>query len=144
MKKVVYNGVEYNSIRELARAFDKNPVTVTLRYQKTKDINQAMTYKERPRFSYKDHLGNEYSTLKEMCQQYKMAINTFRYRQKKGWSTKKILTTPLDHKSVAQKIVINGVEYKSLRQACKSKGISIDRYNYYKTLGKNILMEGEE
>lgn len=141
MKKVIYNGVEYNSIRELARAFDKNPVTVTMRYQKTKDINLAMTYKERCRCSYKDHLGNTYPNLKRMCVQYKMTVNTFKYRQKKGWSIRKILTTPLNHTNVAQKIVVNGIEYKSLRQACKAKGVSVDKYNYYKSLGKNLLTE---
>ena len=58
MKRVIYNGIEYSSIRELARAFNKNPVTVTLRYQRTKNIDLAMTYTERLRQNYRDHLGN--------------------------------------------------------------------------------------
>lgn len=144
MKRVIYNGIEYSSIRELARAFNKNPVTVTLRYQRTKDIDLAMTYTERLRQSYKDHLGNFYPNLKKLCVHYKMTVNAFRYRQKKGWSLRKILTTPLNHKNTAQKITLNGVEYKSLRQACKAKGISVDKYNYYKTLGKNLLAEEDK
>ena len=73
-----------------------------------------------------------------------MTVNAFKYRQKKGWSLKKILTTPLNHKNTAQKVMLNGVEYKSLRQACKAKGISVDKYNYYKTLGKNLLAEEDK
>ncbi len=72
----------------------------------------------------KDHLGNEYSSFKEMCKQYNFSPDTVKYRLKKGWSIEKALTEPnarvvTDHK---------GEIYPSLEEMLKIYGINRNVY----------------
>lgn len=42
-----------------------------------------------------DHLGNVYSTQKEMCEKYNIPLHTYRSRRRKGWKKKDALETPV-------------------------------------------------
>ena len=42
---------------------------------------------------YTDHLGNTFPHLKPMCKYWGISRTTFHYRQKRGWSLEKTLTT---------------------------------------------------
>ena len=43
----------------------------------------------------KDHLGNEYNTIKELCSAYSITRHAYHKRIKSGWSLEKTLTTPV-------------------------------------------------
>lgn len=43
----------------------------------------------------KDHLGNTYSSISEMCKHWGIRGALFSYRLSKGWSVEKSLTTPV-------------------------------------------------
>ncbi len=43
----------------------------------------------------KDHLGNEYKSLEEMCSAYDISHSLYWHRKKNGWDLEKILTTPV-------------------------------------------------
>ena len=48
----------------------------------------------------KDHLGNEFISLKEMCKHYDLDIVNYYKRRNRGWSLEKILTVKLDNKAL--------------------------------------------
>lgn len=43
----------------------------------------------------KDHLGNMYSSITDMCRFYKITRSTYKNRIKLGWSLKDTLTIPM-------------------------------------------------
>lgn len=44
---------------------------------------------------YKDHLGNRYDTLEEMCNHYNIRVQTYINRRNRGWSLEGALTRPV-------------------------------------------------
>lgn len=68
-----------------------------------------------------DHLGNQFSSIKEMCAHWNISTKNYLNRRRTGWSLKKILTTPI---APAAKRGIpctdhTGREFKSQRAMCK-------------------------
>lgn len=43
----------------------------------------------------KDHLGNEYKSISEMCRHYGINLNSYKNRIESGMSLEKSLTTPV-------------------------------------------------
>lgn len=76
---------------------------------------------------YIDYLGNEFYTIKEMCEYYDISISTYFYRKNKGWSIEKILTNK------SQKVPVfdfMGQEFKSEKEMCIYYGISQPSYRW--------------
>ena len=46
----------------------------------------------------KDHLGNEYMSVMDMCIHYHISASTFYNRRNRGWDLEKALTTPMKPK----------------------------------------------
>lgn len=62
-----------------------------------------------------DHLGNKFSSEREMGEYYGIAYGTFTARRRKGWSIEKILTTPATASNI--RVTIFGNKYKSIMDA---------------------------
>ena len=73
----------------------------------------------------KDHLGNEFKTLKEMCRHYGVEWGTFVNRQEKHWTLKQCLLGK--DKSVKDH---RGKEHPSLKALCEAHGVSYGRIRY--------------
>lgn len=74
-----------------------------------------------------DHLGNKFSTVREMCDFYDIGESTYRWRLKKGWSLEQTLTSksqkthPTDY---------NGVRFASEQEMCLFYGVNQSVYRW--------------
>lgn len=74
-----------------------------------------------------DHKGQEFELKKEMCEHWKVQINTFDWRIKRGWTTEEALTgikieeSYIDHE---------GTVFNTLTEMCNNWGISRQAYLY--------------
>lgn len=88
----------------------------------------------------KDHLGNEFISLKEMLKHYDLDRSNYYRRKERGWSLEKILTTKKattgrasekykekHHKKHYDHL---GNEYNSVDEMCKYYGIGRTTYIY--------------
>lgn len=91
----------------------------------------------------KDHLGNTYKSLEEMCQQYSIKYTTYLYRIKSGMDKEKALNFPVRKKKKRKtdKIMRTdhlGIEYKTIKEMCAKYNISPSTYMYRMNNGYTI------
>ena len=82
----------------------------------------------------KDHAGNSFDSVIDMCRHYGVNINTFYARKAKGWTLEQALTK--SGWSVRDHL---GHEYKNLREMTNAHGISYD--TYHKRRAKGLSLE---
>lgn len=135
-------GNTYNSLKEMAEAYDLNEDVLCMRLHRKWPIEEALTFPEGYRRShlYTDHIGNKYMSIKDMCLRYGISYCTYYYRNKYGWDIERILTEPVKH--IVYKMADpfasrrkpckdhNGVEYASIGEMCKNNNISQSLYCY--------------
>lgn len=63
-----------------------------------KKINQCKIYNN-PRHIITDHMGNTFSSKKELCEAYGINYNTYISRERYGWPQKKIFEGKICNKS---------------------------------------------
>ena len=69
---------------------------------------------------YTDHLGNKYSSLKDMCAFYGISVSTYKARIKRGWSVQDALEKPLTKYSCRDYL---GNEFASKKAMCDAYNI---------------------
>ena len=74
----------------------------------------------------KDHLGNHYNNLDDLCNTYHITKKLYYDRTHKGWSLEKILTTPLRDNSIKDHL---GNIYKSKKALCTAYNIKPSIYH---------------
>lgn len=78
----------------------------------------------------KDHKGNEYASLSEMCSHYGIKSNTYNARIKAGWSIESALTKEKYARSSKDIIKDSaGVVYKNKSELCREYGIKRSTYD---------------
>lgn len=77
----------------------------------------------------RDHLGNEYKSISEMCMHYKLSDMTFRIRINRGWSLEDALTVPVnrDRKSVKYTDK-DGNKFRNKKEIASFHNMSRGRY----------------
>lgn len=84
-----------------------------------------------------DHLGNKYSSLKEMCATYDIEPDLFCHRLERGWSLEDALGPkkeyPMNGISCED---IEGNKFDSISSLCKFHGIKSNVYLYRKKMGR--------
>ncbi len=121
-------GNHYPSETAMAEAYGLPPGTLKTRLQTYGwDLERALTTPVAKRkitrqSSYQDHKGNEYPTMKALCEAYGIQPHIYynRYRIR-GWDLKKTLTTPVPHNIVTDRL---GNEYQSLEDMARAYGIN--------------------
>ena len=79
----------------------------------------------------KDHLGNEYSSIKDMCAVYSIKPCTYTRRIKVyGWSIEKALTTPVKHNGGKYCYDHEGRRFKSEKLMCEYWNIERKTFRY--------------
>lgn len=81
----------------------------------------------------KDHLGNEYNSITEMCRSYGIKRTEYYKRLKRGWSLEETLTREVKNRGECRRKKCKdhlGNEYNSRDELCKAYGIS---YNTFKS-----------
>lgn len=75
---------------------------------------------------YEDHLGNKYSSLKDMCKFYGVSRSLYSYRIKQGWSLKDALEKTSNHSTEVYDH--KGKLYKNEAELCRAYGIHRKTY----------------
>lgn len=73
----------------------------------------------------KDHLGNEYDSVQEMCAHYGILCKTYENRIYRGYSQERALTEALNVRPVTDHL---GNEYNSVKAMCDHYGITVPAY----------------
>lgn len=92
-------GNEYESISEMCRAYNVNATLFRMRRKQGDSVERAL----RPTAvcgkgigqKCVDHLGNEYRSVKSMCEHYKIRAYVLRYRIQHGYTLEQALTIPV-------------------------------------------------
>lgn len=80
-----------------------------------------------------DHLGNEYNSIKEMCEYYGITDDVYRTRMRRKWTLERILTTPTKTKDHL------GNVFNSIAEMCEAYGII--RTTYFKRIKQGWTVE---
>lgn len=124
----------YDTIKELAEAYNINPATFQSRLKKGMSIKEALEIPVNEiNKEVEDHLKNKYRSIADMCDYYKLAVSTFKHRIDKGWSLEKALTTP----ALSMESISN--EKKRLDDLCKQHNIC--RYTLRERMKKGMSLE---
>ena len=120
-------GNEFPSIGEMCRHYQINQSTFNDRIKKGWSMEKALTAPLKPGYeiSSADHLGNKFSSTKEMCECYSISPTVFCDRIKKGWSLEKALTTHIGN-TVTDHL---GNKYRSINKLCDYYHITPGIYN---------------
>lgn len=91
-------GQEFKSTKDMCRYWNISYSTYLSRIKAGWSIEDALTVQENKKMSTsvscKDHLGQEFKSIKEMCRHWHINHQTYKNRtEKKGWPVKKALTT---------------------------------------------------
>lgn len=91
----------------------------------------------------KDHLGNEYKSISDMCRHYGIDRDTYVIRVKRGMTVEKSLTTPVAVRCRGKKYTDHfGNVFNSLSEMCKHYEIDANLFRCRERLGwslKDIL-----
>jgi hypothetical protein len=90
-----YDGKQCRSASELAKAFDIKIRTLTYRLRQGRSLDAALGHQAAPerneRVTSFEVEGKRYRGAVELCAAYSVSVNTFRYRQKAGWTLRQAL-----------------------------------------------------
>ncbi len=97
----------YPTFKDMCQAWDKSVVTIRYRLDKGLDIKTALTMSTSKANGTpsKDHLGNEFCSIKEMCKFWRIKDSTFFSRVDQGMSIEEALTTPVKNIGKGKKSV---------------------------------------
>lgn len=96
-RRITVNGKNYNSVAAACKNCGScfAPSTVITRLNKGWTPEKALFTPAINKIKSRDHLGNEFGSMTEMCNFWKIAHSTFFHRLDKGWTIEKALTTPV-------------------------------------------------
>lgn len=128
-------GNEYKSANERSKKYNINSGTVKYRLQNKWDLEDALT-KEKTYGggrACKDHLGNEYRSIKEMCLFWNIDRGIVYQRLRAGWSLERALTEQnlrvTGNSGRRRKCRDHlGNEYMSLKEMCNKYGIAESKF----------------
>lgn len=115
----------------------------------TRLITKHMTIKDalttpvrntRSNRTWKDHIGNTFSSKTEMCKHWNISPSIYTGRIKLGWSIKDALTEPPDRIPKSAKSVTDhtGKNFRSVSEMCRYWNIPRSTYNMKIKHGKTI------
>lgn len=83
----------------------------------------------------KDHLGNEFANIFQMCSYYRVSESKYRSRIAHGWTLEEALTGIRKHKQVTDHL---GNVFDSKSDMCQFYGISVSAYTARINAGKSL------
>ena len=100
-----HQGRKFDSISDMARAYDLPATIVIGRVYRGWDMKTALTAPigyRRPKTVHTDHEGNVFRTQREMCKAWGISESLYRMRRIHGMTQKQALTAPrwYQHKEV--------------------------------------------
>ena len=92
-----HQGRKFDSISDMARAYDLPATIVIGRFYRGWDLKTALTAPigyRRPKTVHTDHEGRTYNTQREMCKAWGVSESLYRMRRNHGMTQKQALTAP--------------------------------------------------
>lgn len=90
--------------------------------------------------SVKDHLGNEYNTVYEMCGHYNIGVQTYYKRIQRGYTLKEALEKPVRIRKDIDSIIDHiGNKYESIAEMCEHYNVNVK--TYYNRLNHGCTLE---
>ena len=123
-----HKGNSFPTKKSMCEHYGIKPGTFAARIRAGMDLESALS-KERcqvVRMPVKDHNGNVYSSVQEMCAAYNIKVRTFRSRLKQGISLEEALKDG-DARTVTDHL---GNVYNSARAMCAAYGVSVSAMKY--------------
>lgn len=128
-------GVVYPSIKAAAEARGLKLCTVYQRLASGCSPEVALTRGNLHHTPSQDHTGTRFATTADMCRHWGIAVDCFRQRfEIRGWTLERSLTEPVGRSNAsghrvkgtrrAHVLVVDGVEYPSIREAAKAFGVN--------------------
>ncbi len=128
MECIDHNGKIYSSKSARANAYGLSVQCIDFRLKSGWSLEDALTSKPDPgqsnSLSCKDHLGNEYKSIRDMAKTWNINERILRDRLKKKWNLKDALTTPVNQEysdNAKGKFCTDhlGNEFESFSKMCK-------------------------
>lgn len=143
MKNIVVDhlGREYDSVTGMCKEWHVNRYTYSDRIERGWSVEEALTGNKKKKIpkskECKDHLGNDYSSIAEMCREYNVEYTIYRRRRDLGWTLKEALTGKDNPIKPNSKTCYDhyGNCFNSAADMCRLYGIPIDKYRSRKKLG---------
>ena len=132
-----HKGKGYPSKAEMCKAYGISLYTFKKRQAEgmsLQDSLEAPVTKER-KFSYKDHTGKEYESIKSMCSAWGISVHTYQKRVSKGLPLEKALTEPDDSVAITDH---KGNSYPTIQSMCSAYGIDLSLYYSRIRRGKSV------
>lgn len=122
-KKIIYNGIEYDSMKAMCNDIGVSYTLVNNRMRNGWTLEDAINTPKHYR-PVVDHLGNEYRNLAEMADVYNIKAETLSSRLNNDWGVEKALTTPVKRVVYANTpwVDLDGNHYRTLISLCYEYG----------------------
>ena len=128
-------GNQFASKKEMCETYNIPYSTYISRMQHGWTQKEALTFATyaSPQNIITDHLGNRFTSIKEMCKHYNVSPDVYSKRIKNGWTQEKALTK---NKSVTDHL---GNQFASIKEMCEYYDINYDMY--FKKINKGYTLE---
>ena len=121
--KVKYNGKSYKGYNHLAKELGIPYSSIYAGLSEGKTLDEIIENRK-PR-KVRDHLENQFESIKEMVQYWGISRETYNKRLSEGWSLEKALTTSVSYANNTQKCRDHlGNEFESKGAMYKAYGVS--------------------
>lgn len=114
--KINYNGIEYNSIAELARKYNLNVVTLRTRLRKGLPIEEAVN-KNKFNCTQIEYNGVKFDSIKELCKKLNINQTLLNNRLHQGWNLYDAINKEKNITKQGKTIIINEKIYNSIKEA---------------------------
>lgn len=147
--KIEYNGVTYNSLRNLCELNNVSYNTIYSRIKAGHTIEEAISKPIKSKWGSIEFEGHRFKSIRELCRHYKLHPATFCGRRDLGWTLKECVYGKIDEFGKSRligKIEFNGKIYKSFKELCEAYDVNYAncrmRYHRGWTIEECILGKG--
>ena len=132
-----HKGNGYRSKAEMCKAYGISLYTFKKRQADGLSLEETLELPvaREHSFTFKDHTGAEYETLREMCSAWNVSVHTYQKRISKGYSLEMALTEQDDYTPITDH---KGNSYPTIQSMCAAYGISLSLYNSRIKRGKSL------
>lgn len=126
---IEFRGKKYNNYTEIAKDYSlpKNYIYKSL--SRGLSLEEVVTsYKPRNK-QVKDHLGNSFKSMRDMCRFWNTTVHVYTSRVSNGMSVQDALTKPLNKGGKKRKVLMytdfNGNSFPTKEAMCEAHGINV-------------------
>ena len=139
IKPIIVEGVSYKSITEACKHYNLDPKRIIYRLNNGWSVEEAFGFVEKEKIVEPITItveGRTYNSIAEACKHYNLRSGKVYGRINRGWSIEEAFElVKRDNNRNNKEIIVNGIVFKSLAEACK-------HYNLNYSTIKNRLHVG--